>query len=150
MLVALGMVGIEAVGIDGHVDLVRGRIGFIKGKAAIKIFKAAVQPAVAKMLNAELDKRVLTSLSNLYSAALALRLVEKGSGAERQQGFPDHITFPFQRLRGCGNRASVSASCRDRQNGVSARPGVQGTTAPEPTPAINGPHRRHRPAHPRR
>ncbi len=39
MLVALGMVGIEAVGIDGHVDLVRGRIGFIKVKLPSKSLK---------------------------------------------------------------------------------------------------------------
>ena len=59
VLVALGVVSVDAAGVNGDIHLIRGRIFLIKGKAAVEIFKSAVEPAVAKVLDAELNKGML-------------------------------------------------------------------------------------------
>lgn len=44
---------------------------FVKSERAVEIFKGAVQPAVAQMLDAEIDERMLAFFINFIPAATA-------------------------------------------------------------------------------
>ncbi len=79
VLIALGVVGIQAVGIQGHVDLIGRRITLIKGEGAVEILEGAIQPAVAQMLDAEIHKGVLTLFINFVVGC------HRGAGGEQQR-----------------------------------------------------------------
>ena len=80
MLITLGVVGIHAVGVDGHVHFVCRGILFIKGKGSVEVFKRAVQPAIAQVLNAEINKGMLSFFVNFI-------ICRNGrTGGEQQRG----------------------------------------------------------------
>lgn len=58
------MIGINTVGVDGDIDFIGSRVFLVKGKCAIEVFKCAVQPAVSQMLNAEINKGMLSFFVN--------------------------------------------------------------------------------------
>lgn len=64
MFVTFGMIGINAVGVDGDIDFIGSRIFLVKGKCTVEVFKCAVQPAVSQMLNAEINKGMLSLFVN--------------------------------------------------------------------------------------
>lgn len=64
MLVAFSVIGVNAVGVDGHVNLIGCGIFIIKGKCTVEIFKGAVQPAVTQMLDTEINKGMLSFFVN--------------------------------------------------------------------------------------
>src|SRR5690606_23181375 len=69
MLVALGMIAVDACGLDGGANAAVLRILRIQLELAGKIVEATVQPAVAKVGNLEHDKLVLAALVKRVSAA---------------------------------------------------------------------------------
>ncbi len=79
MLIALGVVGINAVGIDSDVDLIRRRILFVKGKGPVKVLKGTVQPAVAKVLDTEINEGVLSLCIDFVISGYG------GTGGEQQR-----------------------------------------------------------------
>ena len=64
MFIALCMVGVDAIRINGHIDLIGGRIFIVKGECAVKIFKGTVQPAITEVLNTEIDESMLAFFIN--------------------------------------------------------------------------------------
>ncbi len=58
MLVALGVVAVHAGGLDEHLDLGGGGVLLVVAEAAGEVVEAPVEPAIAQVLDAELDEGV--------------------------------------------------------------------------------------------
>ena len=91
VFIALSMVRVDAVRINGHIDFICRRIFLVKSKCAVEIFKGAVQPAVSQVLNAEIDESVLALFINF----IVSRYGRTGGESQRTEGNTQQVFFHF-------------------------------------------------------
>ncbi len=59
MLIALGVIGVDAGGLQRDFDLARFRLLGVKAEATVELLEGAPQPAVAQVTDLEIDESVL-------------------------------------------------------------------------------------------
>src|SRR5690606_15438082 len=98
VLVALGMVGVDAGGLQSHADLARLGVGGVEAEFAVEVLEGAVQPAVAQVADLEIDEGVLALLVDDVVGRHGLATDQSGAQNQCSEGFLQHGVFS---LRGC-------------------------------------------------
>ncbi len=87
MLVPLGMIGVDAGGLQRDVDLALLRLGRIEAEVAVEVVEGAPQPAVTKVADLEVDEGVLAFLVDGVIGRECLAADQCGPKDQFREGF---------------------------------------------------------------
>ena len=90
MLVTLGVVGVDAGGVDLDAHLAGFRGLGIEAEAAVEVLEGAVQPAVAEVADLEVDEGVLALLVDGVVGSHGLASEQSGAQGQGGEGFLEH------------------------------------------------------------